>query len=211
MAIVNKIIDTLYEDSKGYYSFPEIIKLGREKSIPLHIEEQRGTTMRWNPDMKSPFDYGEFPNHINMTDGMGWDIIIAPGSQSNDKQLLVCGVVRISPDAENIPYPNGNKQGNHKLILSKDGKITDKEKEDITNYFRENKVFMTPEFFDKKSPEDIIKEDWEGSTMGKMKLGTFKNKQYHGIAVGPTARRSLGAHKFHNTMPKTNPGSVKES
>jgi hypothetical protein len=72
----------------------------------------------------------------------------------------------------------------------------------------DNNVFMKPEFFDNVEEEikRVIDEDWEASTMGRMKLGNFRNKNYGGIAVGPTARGIVGAKKFHNTMPRTGPG-----
>ena len=35
-----------------------------------------------------PFDYGEYPEIVNPADGMGWDIIIVPGSTKENKDLI---------------------------------------------------------------------------------------------------------------------------
>lgn len=209
MVIVHKIRDSLYKDNDGYYSFKQIVNLGKNKPLPIKIEHQRGEKMRWNPDMMTPFDYGESPNHLNLSDDMAWDIIIAPSSNTTDKNLLIAGVVRIGQSAEDIPFPNGNVKGNHKLILANNGVITDKDKKDIADYFAGNNVFEKPDFFDIRSSERVIEEDWERSTFNKMKLGNFNNGIYGGIAVGPTARRMEGSKNFKNKMPITNPNSTR--
>src|SRR5690242_7827571 len=171
MAIVDKIVSKLYEDNDAYYSFRQIIDLGTKKPLPISIDHKRGEKMRWNQDEASPFDYGDIPGHLNPADDMDWDIIIVPSSKATDKNLLVVGVLRVSEEAENIPYPNGNKKGNHKLILGNDGVITQADKDAIESYFKGNNVFMKPDFFDSRPPAYVIQEDWEKSTMKKMKLG----------------------------------------
>ncbi len=144
-----------------------------------------------------------------MADDMAWDAIIVPSSKHTDKNLLIVGVLRINKEAENIPKPHGNVRGNHKLLLANNGVIDQKDKDLINDYFKDNNVFMKPEFFDNTSSKHVIDEDWEQSTMKKMKLGNFNNGNYKGIAVGPTARRQFGSPKFKNKMIKTNPNSTK--
>jgi hypothetical protein len=201
--IAQKIRDELYKNPPRNYSFSQIVKLGSEKPLPFHIEKKRGDVMRWNETEPSPFDYGDFPNFINPADNMGWDIMIAPSSSPNDRNLLISGVVTISDDAENIAPPHGNKKGNHKLILSKDGVLSNEDKQAFNKYFEPNKSFNQPSYFDEKDISSVLSEDWEKATLQKFKLGKFKDESSKGIVVGPTARTIYHANKFKNNLPKT--------
>lgn len=201
--IAQKIRAELYKNKPKDYTFAQIVKLGSEKPLPLYVEKLRGEVMRWNDTLPSPFDYGEYPNFTNPADGMGWDILIAPSSSPNDKNLLIAGVVRIADDADKIPAPHGNKPGNHKLILSQDGAISPKDKKLLSEYFKDNKAFEQPVYFDEKDISKVLTEDWEKATLQKFKLGKFSDESGKGIVVGPTARKEYDANKFKNNLPRT--------
>lgn len=203
MNIANRIRNELHKNQPQVFSFSKILEYGTKTPLPIYIEKTRGSLMRWNETKNSPFDYGEAPNFINPADNMAWDVIISPSSKPEDTNLLIVGVVRISPTASEIPAPKGNVPGNHKLILGNDGKTIPKDKELITQYFEGNPAFKTPEFFDSVSYKTLVNEEWESSTLGKYHLGTFKDKSQVGIAVGDVARSYFGAKPVKNNLPRT--------
>lgn len=141
-----KIHDILF-GKREVYPLDKVLKIGKKTPVEIHIEKRRGSPMRWNPDCIADFDYGEIPSMINAADNMPWDIIVAPSSSDTDKNLLISGIVKVAKDALDIPPPHGNKPGNDKLILSKNGKLTNDDKKNIIKYFKDNKAFDPPKFF----------------------------------------------------------------
>jgi hypothetical protein len=69
---------------------------------------------------------------------MGWDVIIPPSQSSDDfEKIYPIGVIEINPDKE-IWREKADKAppvGNDKIIISKDGKISEEDKEIIESFF----------------------------------------------------------------------------
>jgi len=113
-------------------------------SLKKNIDAAKGTGTKTFGGVKRQvvtFDYGEWPNLINPADNMGWDFILAPESSVNDDNLLPVGILsyigdRDLWDSNGIGMPPG-VAGNHKIILSGGGKISQKEKSHLNKYFQE--------------------------------------------------------------------------
>lgn len=145
MSIQDKLV-TLFENEDKYISYEKIVEIGRKSPLNIKVEKHRGTYMRWNKNVIAQFDYGDVVDMFNRVDNMGWDIIIVPSSSERDN-LLIAGVVEVRPDADTIPYPEGNIPGNHKLLLAKDGKVNQNDIRHLTYYFSTTKPFLPPKFF----------------------------------------------------------------
>ena len=74
----------------------------------------------------SRFDSGEWTRLINPADGMGWDVIIAPGSSKTSQNLKPVG---------HVEYADGS--GNDKMIIASGGSISSSSKEIINKFFEE--------------------------------------------------------------------------
>ena len=113
---------------KGADSMLDFIRKNPKQRII--IDSPKGYKKGFGNETKLPlpFDYGEYPDYINPADNMGWDIIICPSCTLNDL-LLPVGVARYKTG---IP-----KEGNDKIILSKDGKVSAKDKKIINDFFKE--------------------------------------------------------------------------
>ncbi len=106
----------------------------------------------FKPPIQVEFDYGEFPELINPADGMGWDIILADNSNIDDDNLLPVGHFSYIQDKDlwsnhgvyDMPEKVG---GNSKIVLSKDGNISDAEKEHLTKFFEDMWQFKEPEWY----------------------------------------------------------------
>ncbi len=198
---MNKI-SKIFETESITLGFPQIVQLGMSKPLAYTIEIPEGTVGRWQKDVPLPFSYGEVNNYVNKADGMNWDIITCDDGMTEG---FVVGVVKIHPQADAIPKPDGNLPGNHKLILSSTQNISDEDKEAIKNYFSGLKSFLEPVYFNKDTDmSHVYQENVEDATLGKYKLGHFKDQSTDGIAVGPTARAYYGSKKMKNNLPRTN-------
>tara|TARA_R100000152_G_C6665545_1_gene103257 strand:+ start:150 stop:629 length:480 start_codon:yes stop_codon:yes gene_type:complete len=140
-------------------SFEEVISLLRNnpdqrRSLDFDKGEGRkswGGVYRENPKLV-PFDYGEYPDLINAADNMGWDFIIADMSTVDDNNLLPVGHISYFDDKDlwdkhehdGMPEYIGD---NHKIILSKDGEISQKEKDSLNKYFGPMWQFKEPEWY----------------------------------------------------------------
>lgn len=198
--IKNEIKKILFEKVEKTVSFEDILETGIKYKLPVFIESKKGTIQKWNKNIPIPFDYGEIPGYLNPADNMPWDILVAPTSSTEN--LLISGVVLVKPDANKLNRKEGNKPGNHKLILSSNGILTPKDKNILNEYFSDLKAFESPKYYDKQ-----IDEDWAKHTLGNYKLGKFQDVSYKGFAVGGVARRFYGAGKIKNNLPKTVPYS----
>ena len=106
----------------------------------------------FKPPVRVEFDYGEFPELINPADGMGWDIILADNSNIDDDNLLPVGHFSYIQDKDlwsnhgvyDMPEKIG---GNSKIVLSKDGNISDAEKQHLTKFFEDMWQFKDPEWY----------------------------------------------------------------
>jgi hypothetical protein len=192
----------IFESESIEMSFPKIVQLGMTKPLKYHIEIPKGTVGRWKKDVQLPFSYGELSGYVNKADGMNWDVI---SCDKDSTEGFIVGVVKIHPQADAIPKPDGNVPGNHKLILSSTESISDENKELINNYFSDVKSFLKPIYFNKETDmNQVYQENVESATLGKYKLGHFRDESTDGIAVGPTARNQFNAVKYKNNLPRTN-------
>lgn len=146
MSTQDKIVK-IFNNANQDVSYEKIIEIGRKTPLNIKIEKHRGTYMRWNKNVIARFDYGDVVDMVNQVDNMGWDIIIVPSSSAKDTNLLIVGVVEVKPDADAIPFPEGNIPGNHKLLLAQDGKINQNDIDHLTYYFSTTKPFLPPKFF----------------------------------------------------------------
>ncbi len=128
----NKIINSKEE-------LVSIIKQSPDKEI--YLDNPKGTIKKFGgaEPRKLPFDYGEYPELINPADGMGWDIIIMPGSTKEDKNLLPVGHVSYYEDEKlwndnNWPMPE-NIGANHKILVCEDGNYSAAAKTLIDDFF----------------------------------------------------------------------------
>lgn len=198
-----KFLSLLYESVKKNYSLSDIVKLGIQTPLPIRLEYLKKTIYKWGSSELNPFDYGEIIGYTNMADNMYWDCILPLSTSINDKNLLISGIVRIKPDADKLPLKIGNKPGNHKIIISKDGLLTNEDKISLNNYFKELKSFEVPIYFNDINELKKLDEEWSKFLLGKYKLGNVSTSTYKGIAVGGVARRNLGAPKVKNNFLKT--------
>jgi len=92
----------------------------------INIDNPKGTAkaFRGSEAVELPFDYGEWTSLINPADGMGWDLIIAPGSSKTSQNLKPIG---------HVEYADGS--GNDKMIVANGGSISAESKEVINKFF----------------------------------------------------------------------------
>lgn len=104
--------------------------IGNVPDQEINLDNPKGSYKGFGHKKKIPlpFDYGEYPNLINPSDNLGWDIIIVPSSSKNDKQLIPVGHVQY-----NASRPD--KKGNDKIIIAPEGQYTFRDKEIINDFF----------------------------------------------------------------------------
>jgi len=134
-------VKTLFENWRQYLNEEKIEQSSKEdlktyldqnpsESLPtkINIENPKGSmkTFKGAKEMKLPFDYGEWTNIINPADNMGWDLIIAPGSNSTSQNLKPVG---------HAEYTDGS--GNDKIIVADGGTISAADQEIISNFFKD--------------------------------------------------------------------------
>ena len=143
------------EEEKSINSKEELIDLiKKDPNQKIYLDNPKGTTKKFGGvDLITlPFDYGEYPEIINPADGMGWDIIIVPGSAEDDKDLTPVGHVSYTGDekewAENTTrdMPSDLKN-NHKIFIASGGEYSAEGKSIIDNFFKERWQFEDPEWY----------------------------------------------------------------
>lgn len=129
MAGKKKIIKT----PKALFGF-----LREHEDLKINIDSPKGSKKGFGDKKRVlPFDYGEIIGVINPADDMGWDIIFPPSKVPKGKTLLPVGIVRVSDDKDlwkekaNMSPPIGND----KIIVSNDGKISEEDKNIISDFF----------------------------------------------------------------------------
>jgi hypothetical protein len=108
-------------------------------SLEVHIDSPKGSKKGFGHKKRElPFDYGEIPSLINPADNMGWDIIFPPSEEPTGGKLIQIGIVKVNDDKEIWKEKAGKAPpvGNDKVIVSKVGKISEKDKEIITDFFK---------------------------------------------------------------------------
>jgi hypothetical protein len=141
MTIEQKLENLLFEDERRIVTFEEVIDILTDHLPRLKIEELKNVGRKWGSPNPIPFDYGELPDLINPADNMGWDVIIAPDADKNHKFLRITGYVPVNDNAHLIPPPNGNKPGNHKLILGEFGKTSNGSMIKLKKWFQDLNQF----------------------------------------------------------------------
>ncbi len=135
--------------------------LSSNPGLVLHLDNPMGSK-KWtinNVKPPLPFHYGEVIDINNPSDGMGWDVVLAPEANSLSKEsengasyipqnhnLLPVGYIPINDDKEtwrkntsNGKEPEGKLPpiGNDKIIMAPNGEIKDLDKLLIILFFKE--------------------------------------------------------------------------
>ena len=145
-------------EDKRTISFDEVIELLRndpdqERSLDFRAGEgHKSWGGVFDPQILVPFDYGEFPELINVADNMGWDFIVARDSNVEDKNLQPVGHISYYEDKElwdshGIDDMPENVGGNSKIVLANDGDISAGDKAHLTEYFGPMWQFKEPEWY----------------------------------------------------------------
>lgn len=166
--------------NKKNVTYQEILEILKKETPEIIIERKKHSKTKWGSKSVIPFHYGEIPSLINPADGMGWDVLAM-----DETDLKLSGIVEIHENANKIPPPYGNKPGNHKLIFSKNGKLTEDQICELMEWFGRlptRGVFKDPIF---------LEEGWEKAEFKNYKLTHVKDARYHGIAVGGVAKRDF--------------------
>ena len=130
-----------------------IVKQHPEKEI--YLDSPKGTTKKFGgvEEVELTFDYGEWPHLTNPADNMGWDIIIVPSGNEDDKNLLPVGHVSYTGDEEKWDE-NSEKEmpndliNNHKIIGSPDGKYDSADKNLIDKFFQARWQFKEVKWYE---------------------------------------------------------------
>jgi len=129
MAGKKKIIKT----PKALFGF-----LKENDNLKINIDSPKGSKKGFGDKKRVlPFDYGEIVGVINPADNMGWDIIFPPSKDPKGKTLLPVGIVRVNDD-EGVWKEKADMSppiGNDKIIVSNDGKISEEDKNIISDFF----------------------------------------------------------------------------
>ena len=132
----NKFVNEAEEEESSFVSYDKMISLlkGDDGSeITINIDVPKGKKKGFGATEKRPvpFDYGEFPDHINDADKMGWDLIIAP-SESGKEWNKVGNLLPVG----RVDYKEGTgKEGNDKIVMASGGKISEEDKEALKVFF----------------------------------------------------------------------------
>lgn len=127
-----------------FYTREEVVEKIKKKLPCLFIDYPKGSLKGFGDDnnkIEIPFDYGEIPSLRNKSDGMGWDVVIAP-SCTLDDALFPVGVMIVNTNFEEwlrrLPgskkLRDENPVGNDKIILAKDGMVTDDDKQVLEDF-----------------------------------------------------------------------------
>jgi hypothetical protein len=139
----------LTEEKKIINSKEKLIKIVNDNpDQEIFLDNPKGTTKKFGgvDPIELPFNYGEYPELINPADGMGWDIVIVPSSNEDDKDLLPVGHVSYSGDEEEWEENSSREMpkdlvDNHKIIVASGGNYTAEDKTLITSFFKQRWQF----------------------------------------------------------------------
>ena len=145
----------LAEGKQNIGTKKELIDLiKKDPDQKVYLDSPKGSTKKFGgvDPIELPFDYGEYPNLVNPADGMGWDIIIVPGSNKDDKDLIPVGHVSYKADekewAENTTREMPlDLKNNHKIFVASGGKYTAEGKKIIDDFFKERWQFEDTEWY----------------------------------------------------------------
>lgn len=138
--ITSNMADTMSGKKKLVKTRDDFFKYLNDNIVDIEIDAPKGSKKGFGGKKRVlPFHYGEVTGAINIADNMGWDVIFPPSQEdpSAIKKAVPIGIVEVNPD-EATWMKNGNKMppiGNDKIIVSKDGKISEEDKSIISNFF----------------------------------------------------------------------------
>ena len=106
------------------------IKNNPEVNKTINLDNPKGSTKKFTGKISKilPFDYGEWPNLINPSDNMGWDLIFMPNSSKKDENLTPVGHIEYNKEKK-------SKFGNDKVILASNFSYSDENKKIIDDFF----------------------------------------------------------------------------
>ena len=117
----------------------EIIK--KNPNYEIYLDNPRGTTKKFGglDPRVLPFDYGEWPDLVNPSDQMGWDLVIVPSASDKDDGLMPVGFIDYRTDPL-IWDRVGKKmhegiENNSKIILAPFGWYSTSDQEVLENFF----------------------------------------------------------------------------
>ena len=132
----NKFLNEAEEEessSVGYQEMLDLIKGEEGSKLTINIDVPKGDDKAFGATEKTklPFDYGEFPDHINDADKMGWDLIITP-SESGKEWNKVGNLLPVG----RVDYKEGTgKKGNDKIVMASGGTISEEDKKALKVFF----------------------------------------------------------------------------
>jgi len=209
----NKFVNEAEEKSSSvsYQEMIELIKGEEGSEIKIFIDVPKGSPKGFGATEKSPvpFDYGEFPDYINLADGMGWDLIIAP-SESGKEWNKVGNLLPVGK----VKYKEGTgKEGNDKIVMASGGKISEEDRETLKVFFAN----MSDRFEEPRINENLSKDlpvdemqkilAWaglsgEGEYIGS---GTMGNAYRFGDKILKLTKDISEAYASHMIMGKEHP------
>lgn len=147
----NNIFEVMSKNKIVVKTKEELFEKLKKEKFEIFIDSPKGSKKGFGAKKKVlPFDYGEISSLINPSDNMGWDIIIPTSQSSEDFKIIYpIGIVEINPDKA-IWRERADKAppiGNDKIIVSKDGKISDEDKDIIENFFKNMWQFKKIDWF----------------------------------------------------------------
>ena len=179
--LFRKLLESNLGGTVNIERLEDIYKVINTNSPKIHIEQNPGQIKdSWGKE-GLPFYYGELPDFINPSDGMGWDIIIPRSVEEPFTNMKVAGLVKYVDERL-------DKKGNHKIIIAPNGIVSENDKNEILSFFSKRDYIVTPEFFDNNENLEE-KRTWETSTFKQHKLTRVKDGDYVGMGVGDVARR----------------------
>ena len=145
----------LTEEKQTINTKAELISLlKKDPDQKIFLDNPKGTTKKFGgvDPIELPFDYGEYSELINPADGMGWDIIIIPGSTEGNKDLTPVGHVSYTGDKEewvknttrDMPP---NLKNNYKILVASAAEYSAEGKKIIEDFFKERWQFEDPEWY----------------------------------------------------------------
>ena len=135
-------------------TFNEVIETLSDNSNQLiYLDNPKGSAKSFgDKNLKMPFDYGEYPEFINPSDEMGWDIVIVPSASGEFKDIIrgdehslePVGLVPVNPSSEDWsentrtdenPKGKAPPVGNDKIVLAPKGIYSNEDREVVDNFF----------------------------------------------------------------------------
>jgi len=106
------------------------VKNNPEVNKTIYLDKPKGSAKKFGGKTphELPFDYGEWPDLVNPSDNLGWDLILVPSSAKGDEGLTPVG---------HVPYraDRASNLGNDKIILASNSSYSKEDKAIIDDFF----------------------------------------------------------------------------